>query len=102
MPFADLRGYIDKIEDLGVLKRIDGADWDLEIGALSDLYRRRKSTLFDNIKGYAKGYRVLSNIFATEVANLHRLPMSPSPGHYFPGKVAAPQKCAFGYYAELH
>ncbi len=66
MPFADLREYIAKIEELGLLKRFDGADWDLEIGALSDLYRRRKATLFDNIKGYPRGFRVLSNIFARE------------------------------------
>lgn len=62
----DLRDYIKLTESLGLLKVIEGADWNLEIGALSDLYRRRKSTLFDKIKGYPEDYRVFSNIFATE------------------------------------
>lgn len=62
----DLRDYIKKTEELGLLKKINGVDWNLEIGGLSDLYRRRKSTLFDEIKGYPPGYRVLSNIFASE------------------------------------
>lgn len=69
MPAAqikDLRDYLKKTEELGLLKKIEGADWNLEIGALSDLYRRRKSTLFDKIKGYPEGHRVFSNIFATE------------------------------------
>lgn len=65
-PLRDLREYIDLTEEMGLLKKIDGADWKLEIGALSDLYRRRKSTLFDSIKGYPKGYRVFTNIFASE------------------------------------
>lgn len=65
LPFIkDLRDYINKTEELGLLKIIKGADWNLEIGALSDLYRRRKSILFDEIRGYPKGYRVLSNMFA--------------------------------------
>lgn len=62
----DLRDYIKVSESLGVLKYINGADWDLELGVLSDLYRRRKSTLFDKIKDYPEGYRVFTNIFATE------------------------------------
>ncbi len=62
----DLRDYIKVSEDLGVLKKIDGADPELEIGALSDLYRRRKSTLFDKIKGFPAGHRVFSNIFAVD------------------------------------
>ncbi len=66
MPVRDLREYIERSEGLGALKRINGVDWNLELGTLSDLYRRRKSVLFDEIKGYPKGYRVLTNIFATE------------------------------------
>ena len=60
----DLRDYIKVSEDLGVLKKIEGAAPELEIGALSDVYRRRKSTLFDKIKGFPAGHRVFSNIFA--------------------------------------
>ncbi|MBI2854469.1 MAG: UbiD family decarboxylase [Chloroflexi bacterium] len=66
MAFRDLREYIQKSEEIGVLKRIDGVDWNLDLGALSDLYRRRKSILFDKIKGYPAGFRVFSNILATE------------------------------------
>lgn len=62
----DLRDYIKFTESLGVLKKIDGAEVELEMGALSDLYRRRKSTLFDKIKGYPAGFRVFSNIFAVD------------------------------------
>lgn len=65
-PIKDLRDYIKRTEELGLLKKINGADWNLEIGALSDLYRRRKSTLFNEIKGYPAGHRVFSNIFASE------------------------------------
>jgi 4-hydroxy-3-polyprenylbenzoate decarboxylase len=66
MAFRDLREYIAKSEEMGVLKKVDGVDWDLDIGTLSDLHHRRKSMLFDNIPGYPAGYRVLSNVFATE------------------------------------
>ncbi|MDB4444006.1 UbiD family decarboxylase [bacterium] len=62
----DVRQFINECERLGDLKRIDGAEWDLEIGALTDLYRRRKVVLFDNINGYTPGFRVLTNIFATD------------------------------------
>ena len=66
MAIHDLREYVKKTEELGLLKRIDGADWNLEIGGICDLYRRRKSILFDNIKGYPKGYQVMSNVITTE------------------------------------
>lgn len=64
--FNDMRGYIDKIEKMGLLKRINGADWNLEIGGLSNFYRRTKAVLFDNIKGYPAGYRVITGLVASE------------------------------------
>jgi len=58
-----------EVENLGELKRIDGADWDVEIGAVTELGHHRgeqsKALLFDNIKGYPEGYRVLSNTLNT-------------------------------------
>src|SRR5258708_28798553 len=65
----DLRGWIREAEALGELKNIDGADWDVEIGAITELGHhggeQSHSLLFDHIKGYPAGYRVLSNTLNT-------------------------------------
>ena len=62
--YKDLRGFIDAVDRLGELRRVDGADWDLEIGAITEVAARAvqpKVVLFDNIKGYPKGFRVIVN-----------------------------------------
>src|SRR5438094_4770308 len=59
----DLRDWLQVIEDIGELQVVHGADWNLEIGGISELnYKRKPSAaiLFDNIKGYPPGYRVLT------------------------------------------
>src|SRR5256886_6447121 len=65
----DLRSWIDEVGKLGELARINGADWDVEIGAITELGHHRgeksKAILFDQIKGYPEGYRVLSNTLNT-------------------------------------
>ena len=65
MQSRDLRDWIRAAEALGELKHIDGADWDVEIGAITELGHHRgeqsHALLFDRIKGYPEGYRVLSN-----------------------------------------
>ncbi len=65
----DLRSWIDEVEKLGELTRINGADWDVEIGAITELGHHRgeksKAILFDQIKGYPEGYRVLTNTLNT-------------------------------------
>ncbi len=64
----DLRAFVDKVEANGGLKRIEGADWDGEIGCLADLNLkggRPSSLLFDRIKDYPAGYRVLSGALST-------------------------------------
>ncbi len=63
----DLRLFIDKLASLGELRVVEGADWDLEIGAITELSdeRRGPALLFDSIKDYPPGYRVFTNIFAT-------------------------------------
>jgi len=61
----DLRQWIEQVDTLGELTAVNGADWDTEIGAVTELghHMGEKSSalLFDNIKGYPAGYRVLSN-----------------------------------------
>lgn len=63
MHFKDLRQYIEVIDKLGELKRVDGADWNLEVGALTELMAEKNGTalLFDKIVGYPAGYRVFTN-----------------------------------------
>lgn len=63
----DLRAWIEAVDGLGEIKRINGADWDLEIGVLTELFAERlgPALLFDEIPGYRKGERVLSNALVT-------------------------------------
>src|ERR1700757_2415061 len=59
-----LRSWLKEADALGEIRTIDGADWDLEIGGVADLVTERGSSpavLFDSIKNYPKGYRVLVN-----------------------------------------
>ena len=65
----DLREFIKRVEELGELRMIDGADWNLEIGALAYVAGRRENSpalLFDNIKDYPRGYRVLVNSYPAD------------------------------------
>jgi UbiD family decarboxylase len=63
-PYHDLRTFVDGVKALGEYREIEGADWDLEIGALteatSELIEDPPMLMFDSIKGYPKGYRVVS------------------------------------------
>jgi len=64
----DLREFVDKIRDLGELKLVEGANWDLEIGAVTFLAAQDPNPpalLFDRIEGYSPGYRVLSIPYST-------------------------------------
>jgi 4-hydroxy-3-polyprenylbenzoate decarboxylase len=62
--YKDLREYIEAVDRLGELRVVTGADWDLELGAITEVAARAstpKVVLFDNIKGYPKGFRVIVN-----------------------------------------
>lgn len=69
MEQKDLRSWMKEVEGIGELKQLNGADWDVEIGAVTELGHHRgersSAILFDEIKGYPKGYRVLSNTLNT-------------------------------------
>ena len=60
----DLREFIDKVDAIGELRRINGADLEHEVGAISEVAGtspENPAVLFDQIKGYPPGYRVLAN-----------------------------------------
>ena len=69
MSSRDLREWLKRVEEIGELKNIDGANWDEEIGMLMHFARNkhtdRPAILFDKIKGYPRGYRVLTSMLGT-------------------------------------
>ncbi len=66
--FDDLREFIQKSEEMDECRFIEGADWDLEIGNITELgisVPESPLLVFDKIKGYPPGYRVTSNILTS-------------------------------------
>ncbi len=66
--FDDLRGFIKETEEMGECQVVEGANWEEEIGLLTEVAAITPGTpllLFDSIKGYPKGYRVASNVFTS-------------------------------------
>src|SRR5438309_2618470 len=76
----DLRPWLLEVEALGELKEVRGADWNLELGAISELNVKKErppALLFDDIKGYPKGFRVLtcSTSSPSRLSSILRLPV---------------------------
>src|SRR5215212_9587730 len=74
----DLRPWLAQVGELGELKDVHGADWNLELGAISELNVKKDvppALLFDEIKGYPKGFRVLtcSTSSAARLSSILRL-----------------------------
>jgi UbiD family decarboxylase len=68
MAVEDLREWIGRIDEMGELTRVDGVDPNLELGGLVDLYQwdmENPALLFDRIKGYPEGYRLLANVLTS-------------------------------------
>jgi UbiD family decarboxylase len=65
--FDSLRDYIAAVEERGELQHIEGADWDLEIGAISEVVAHSdpRALLFDDVTDYPEGYRVGVNFYGT-------------------------------------
>ncbi len=76
----DLRTWLEGVEKLGELKVLKGADWDIEIGAITELLHHRAESpavVFDEIKGYPPGYRVVSNTLSSLRRLAFTMNMSP-------------------------
>lgn len=76
----DLRPWLHDVEALGELTNLKGADWNLELGAISELNvkkTRPSALLFDEIPGYRKGFRVLtcSTSSPARLSSILRLPI---------------------------
>lgn len=67
---ADLRAWLQDVEQRGEVKRIDGVDCDLEMSGIAELLagealEPNPVLLFDNIPRYKKGFRTLFGIFGS-------------------------------------
>jgi UbiD family decarboxylase len=58
----DLRGWIDTMRGLGLVKDVRGAGWNLEVGPLTDMNAKRGKwvLLFDEIDDYPAGRRIVT------------------------------------------
>jgi 4-hydroxy-3-polyprenylbenzoate decarboxylase len=62
--YKDLREFIELVDKLHALRRIEGADPRFEIGGITEVAAGLPggpALLFDNIKGHPRGFRILTN-----------------------------------------
>src|SRR5687768_12974787 len=76
----DLRAWLAQVQELRELREVRGADWNLELGAISELNVKKDlppALLFDQIADYPKGYRVLtcSTSSPARLSSILRLPV---------------------------
>ena len=65
MHYRDLRGWLEGVDSFGELRVVEGADWNQEIGAVAEVAAQSEpppAVLFDKIKDYPAGRRVLTGI----------------------------------------
>lgn len=70
MGYSDFRDWLEQVDRLGEVMRLNGADWNLEIGGLCEIVIRESKNnapllLFDEIQGYPKGVRALFGMLSS-------------------------------------
>ena len=68
MPVQDLREWLERVDAMGELTRVEGADPDLELGGIVDLYQwemENPALLFERIKGRPEGHRLAANVLTS-------------------------------------
>ncbi len=81
-PQTDLRDFLDQVEDGGELKRVTGAHWDKEVGAVTEVLYREKVDrspllMFDEIADYPKGMRLVYGMLGSPLRLALALGISP-------------------------
>ena len=83
LPYHDFRGFIEEAKKISEWRLIEDADWDGEIGALIESTAEldsRPMLLFDKIKGYPAGFRLVSLAFANYKRTALAFGISPATG----------------------
>ena len=60
MQYRGLRGWLEQVDKMGELRKVDGAHWDVEMGAITHMLTEKSrgtapAILFDNVPGYPEG-----------------------------------------------
>src|SRR5258708_25323748 len=68
--YHGLRGWLDEVSRMGELLQVNGANWDVEMGAITHMLTEKSSgaapaILFDEVPGYPKGFRTLYGHFSS-------------------------------------
>ena len=68
--YRGLRDWIDQVEKMGELLKVNGAHWDREMGSITQMLTeggkgKAPAIVFDDVPGYPKGYRTLYGQFST-------------------------------------
>src|SRR5260221_11592511 len=69
---TDIREWLKKIDEIGELQTVTGANTEEDIGMATEILGRTrpsKATIFDEIFGYKNGFRVQSNWIGTFMRN---------------------------------
>jgi len=63
----DLRGFLQQCKEDDDLLELQGVNWDVELGTLTELLaeKRGPALVFDKFKDYPEGYRVATNLYTT-------------------------------------
>ena len=62
--YEDLREFIEQVEALGALRRVEGADPLYEVGGITEVAAGSAecpALLFDALKGFPRGFRIFTN-----------------------------------------
>jgi 4-hydroxy-3-polyprenylbenzoate decarboxylase len=71
--YDDLREWIAEADRLGELVQASGYSWQEDIGMAAELLQhdaRAPAALFDDVPGYPRGFRVLTNFFGAKRQNM--------------------------------
>ena len=57
------RGWLEQVDKMGELRTVDGAHWDVEMGAITHMLTEKSRgaprSCSNNVPGYPSGYRTL-------------------------------------------
>ena len=72
--YEDLRGFIEQVDQLGALRRIEGADPLYEVGGITEVAAGSPecpAVLFDSLKGFPRGVRIFTNATVSAQHEFH-------------------------------